>query len=521
MIVPISWFWNWLGATSHLVWAIEFDWDNDGVFEDEIFDLTTHLKTSRGRKTMLSDRGFTRQQVGELVLMVDNEDGRFDMLNSASPIYPNALPGRECKVTVSSSGVTYPIFRGRVTDITPIGADFSRQATIKVQDGWAALKNKISYGVVEDEDTGSLIGRVLDKAGYVFSDGGGVSVWRFPTRIGETSYFGPPDWTRALGLGADIVDYWWLSETPADEAINELTESEFGLFWFGADGVANFMGRHELFDQASAATLTQSTFLRSLASRQSLKTIRNVIRVKAYPKVLQPPAVLWKLGSKPLIPAGETVTYWPQFKFENREVAAIDLESPVASTDYTANTLQNGGGVDTTSSFSIEVANQGATAELRVTNNGTVSAYLTLLRLRGVAIDVPDTAQVESTDSDSVDAFQPREITLDLKWQDDVATAQDFADYLKGWLPDFQPSPLVEIEHRPSVQFAHDLFARLTVQLASLDVDQDFRIGQIEHQWLAPTGQGVKTTWYLEPIVYQSNYWQFPTRIGLTSRFAF
>jgi hypothetical protein len=160
---------------------------------------------------------------------------------------------------------------------------------------------------------------------------------------------------------------------------------------------------------------------------------------------------------------------------------------------------------------------QAETGEVVVTNTGGTDAYLTLLQVRGTAIDTPYAVTQDSIDSDSVDDLGPYEITLDLPWQDDPLTAQDFADYLKSWMPDFQPFPLLEIETLPAVQFAHDLFDRVTLDW----LDQDFRIGGVDVEWLTRNGQGVKTTWYAEPLNYATNYWQFPTQIGVTSRFAF
>lgn len=504
-----------------LTWSILVDFNRDGTFETELLTRTFGLSVERGRKSMLGDKGFTREGEGVCVINCHNDDSYFDFLNTASPIYPNALPGRECKITVSDGVTTWAVFRGRIADIVPVGADYEKTATILIVDGWAALKNKISYGVVKGADTGTLIGYVLDKSNYSFSNGGLSAVWRFPTRIGETSYFGPASWTRSLETGTDTLDYWWLREEVAADAVRDLVDSELGLFWFGADGVANFKSRHKLYIQASEATLIQDKFLRTLAPRQSLKNMRNTIRVKAYPKVLQNPAVLWKLSQKPFIQAGQTLRVWPEFKFEQRAVAAESLISPVATTDYTANTAKNGTGSDLTSSLTVSVTAQAESAEVILTNSGASDLYVTLFQLRGGAIDTPDVVNVESIDSDSVDDFGIAELSLDLKWQDDANTAQDFANYLKSWMPDFQPFPILELESRPTIQFEHDLAARITIQLASLDINQDFRIGHVRHQWLTRNGQGVRTTWHCEPLIYASNYWQFPTKIGVTSRFAF
>lgn len=53
-------------------------------------------------------------QPGKLTLRLDNTDGRFDPENTAGAYYPNVLPLRQVRVSVTHDGTTYRRFRGHV-----------------------------------------------------------------------------------------------------------------------------------------------------------------------------------------------------------------------------------------------------------------------------------------------------------------------------------------------------------------------------------------------------------------------
>ena len=82
---------------------------------------------------------------------------------------------------------------------------------------------------------------------------------------------------------------------------------------------------------------------------------------------------------------------------------------------------------------------------------------------------------------------------LDLPWQQDYNTAVDFAGFLKGFLGSPNAFPTIIIENRPEIQFGLELYDRVTLQLDSLGIDQDFRVGKIKHKSKSDTCQLVST----------------------------
>jgi hypothetical protein len=61
---------------------------------------------------------------------------------------------------------------------------------------------------------------------------------------------------------------------------------------------------------------------------------------------------------------------------------------------------------------------------------------------------------------------------------------------------------VIQLENRPTIQFALDLYANaINLQLASIGLDETYRIGRIEHTWLRESGQAVRTQFNLEPLL--------------------
>jgi len=87
----------------------------------------------------------------------------------------------------------------------------------------------------------------------------------------------------------------------------------------------------------------------------------------------------------------------------------------------------------------------------------------------------------------------------DTRWRQSSTRAQYFAEWLGLFLPIRQPYPEIKIESRPDKQFEFDLFDRIALNIARKDIDRNFVVGAIEHEWLRETGQAVRTTVQLEP----------------------
>ena len=74
-----------------LLWGIEIDWNGDGNFTNEA-DKCRAFTSSRGRDFYLNPNGegFEPIDTGRLTFQLDNDDGRYDVFNTGSPLSPSS-----------------------------------------------------------------------------------------------------------------------------------------------------------------------------------------------------------------------------------------------------------------------------------------------------------------------------------------------------------------------------------------------------------------------------------------------
>jgi hypothetical protein len=492
-----------------LLWALEVDWDNDGVFTGAVeTGRLQSISITRGREGLFSASGdgeakLARPQVGECRMVLDNYDRRFTPWYTSSPLYPNVLPGREVKLWVrnGSGGTDYNIFRGKIDDIPP-----ARLTDDTIQficsDGWKLLtKQRSTVALRTNTRADVLMGDVLDDASW------------------------PSTWGRSLDVAADTIPYGWVNDQSCFDAIHDMAESEMGLAYVGADGKFYYKARHTLMLDTSALTLTQSEVGKEIEIGNPWEFVRNKVSVKAYPRALAALGEIWTLDETPSIAPGQSRTIWATFRDSNyTETIAQDVVSPVATTDYTMNTDSGGGGTDLTASFSVTATIFAGSAKLVVTNNGSVDGYITLLRIRGKPLELLNVAASISESTSSQAIYGKQQLTLELPFLQQSSVAVDLSDWLLSWLASPLPMVTVEIVNRPTIQFAYDLGTTLTFQSAYLGVDKRFRICKIRHE-SAGTMQAIRTLWTLEPVDQATDYWQLGTvghsELGTHTRLAY
>ncbi len=491
-----------VGADTVVRWGVDVDWNGDGIYDgsnDGIYAVG--FKSRRGRQTYLnidSDGnadGFEPVRVGTATLTLDNSTRRYDPYNTSSPLYPNVLPGRYIRIRELYNGTVNSIFHGKIRNITSLDNGTEQRVRLEIEDGLRLLQSSDSnIAIQQNIDIDNAIQSIL-------------------TDISWPSLFG-----TNLDDSSDVLSYWWSEDRAANE-IRKLVDAELGVFYAAADGSATFRSRHHT--QAAVLTLTSSDFLKEIDVPQPLEVIRNTVKIYAHPRVLRATAALWTLQDKPLIAAGGSITVWASYAYNNNPVPSINVVSPVATTDYTMNTADDGSGTNLTSSFSVTFYDFGKTGKIVITNNhATLAGYITLMKVRGDAIDAPDASLLIEEDSTSQGTYGKALLTLDNDWFQDTSLANDFAQWLISYMPNPQRFLTVRMEGRPDIQFTPDLFDLVNVTINRLSISGvNYRVAGIEHEWTSENGQATATTWILEPNPDLSTYWQFTTTIGVTSKF--
>lgn len=480
-----------VGSGTTLLWAVDVDWNGDGTFSGRNEGTRmVDFESYRGRHRFIANggKGFEPMQAGYCILTLDNSSGDYDPYNTSSPLYPNVEPGKFIKVRVrrGDAGDIEPVFAGKIESIVPLGGNIQPRVQITAYDGRKQLdETDVTTTLNQDIATGAAITDVLDRANY------------------------PSIWGYTVDTGVDTIPFWWEKGIAASTAIDRLWQSEGGKAAVLADGSFRYYQRGS--PQASVLTIDQSKMLKDVQIPMPYDIVRNVVQVMVYPRIEQSTGDLWTLREKTLVKPGaaNAIEIWGSYTYNNRPVAAVSIVTPAATTDYTMNTLADGTGLDKTANCTVTVSKFAESTKFTVTNNDAGDVYITLLKIRGNAIDAPDSTYVEDDNSGT---GVKRVFVLDVPWMQEINKARDYASYLGDILGDNQKYPRFQMESQPDYQFGFDLLDKLTLTIGKYSINTAFGVGGIEHKWLSDTGQAVETTVYTEPFVTQSaadGYWIF------------
>lgn len=456
-------------VNTNLLLALEIDWDNDNVFDgsNEAVRMT-RFQTERGRDFYLSadGNGFETNPIGYAICTLDNYDGKYDPWNTLSELYGYLATGKKARLWLRNGidGTDYHLITGILTDIKPYGRKDEVDLVIDCGMRWLQDRTpsvQLHEGIYADD----AIELILDDISY------------------------PSIWGRAIDTAPDPIGYWWTTGKKAKSEIEDIANSGMGYFFVAADGTATYYSRHRT--DTSVMTITEDEILKTVSLPQPWEFQRNIIKVNAHPLIEQAESNLWTLRETPYVDDGDSIVIWLEYTYGGTNISAVDVIDPVATTDYTMNTASDDSGSDLTSGWSVVANKFSKTAKLTLTNNSGSGGYVTLATIRGKAVTSPDVTTVieEGTGADDY----PREMELDLPWQQDYNTAVDFAGFLKGFLGSPNAFPTIIIENRPEIQFGLELYDRVTLQLDSLGIDQDFRVGKIKHKSKSDTCQLVST----------------------------
>lgn len=466
-------------SVSSIVWILEIDWNDDGVFEGAESNRILDCRISRGRDFFLSSSGdrFEPVRVGTLEITLNNYDDKYNPYNTSSPLYPNIAPGRLIRLRVRNGTTTYSVYAGTVQDIIPNSE--SQTITIYAEDGIRWLQDvTVSTDIYQSIFANDAISTIL------------------------SAVYWPSAWGSSLQSGADLLDYWWANGNSALDEISAISDSEFGRVYCDASGAFRFRNRHE--SATSLMTLDQAQLDKNITLAQPWEIQRNIVKVTInnYSADLLGP--IWTYSGAIQLAVSQVIVLNVEYP------SSINIITPlVAGTDYIAYRWPDETGPNLTAGVSVVAsAVTSHSATLTITHLG--GAYhtainITTLQIRGQAItatELSNTAYGTGFDK------HPRSMDTLLTWQQVDENAITFPGQLMSLLNTSPGLPTISIDTRPDLQFLPDLFDRITLTSAKLNINADYRIGQILHEWTAETGQGVRTTFKLEPY-WPYGYWLF------------
>lgn len=255
---------------------------------------------------------------------------------------------------------------------------------------------------------------------------------------------------RTISLAGDR---WSADTTRALSAVEEIAETERGLFWAARDGTLTFKNSEYLFTRpAATAALTISSEHNAVQGGQTTDQIFNRVSVDYRPQstlssgiiakangVIEVPGTWGEDRANPAddLPSGGQVVMKLQYvdpgtgQFSGAESLILPL---VPNTDFTVNEAEDGTGFDYTTNANIKInaAINGSDIEVSFRNTALGKLYVRNLQVRGTGIIAYDPMTVTQDDSDSQDAYGRRmlNISMPLAVESAQALAQSVGAYV-------------------------------------------------------------------------------------------
>lgn len=502
------------------VYVLEVDWNNDGDYADageNVSARTLAVDYQRGRDVASSLTG--RSDAGRLKAVLNNESGDYSPFKASSPLTGNLLPGRRVRLRDTTGGANVILWTGFLDKITPTPS-LRGLATAHLEAigslGIVAARD-VNISMQANRRTDLAIGDVLDDCGWPAAD-------------------------RNLAVGKTTMTRWW-GEGTALDALREIETTEGGFLKEDRDGKIAFEDRHYRLTDTEATTV-QQTFsdapgaalsYEEIEEEDPLPYIYNDFRAPLQLYTVGGLAVLWTLassgGSSPGIFPGESVDFWalyPAPGVPSTNVAVDAWTTPVATTDYLANSAADGSGTNLTAQMVVTATKYAISMLVNIQNGATVVAYITFLQARGTPVARADTVEFRQVDVTSQTRYGKRTWPLDTGFLPNVQEALDWAScnlsLYKG------PLPYIIVAFRPSKDAAAraalqglDLSYRVALlaqNAAGLGIDEDFLVERMEHTIRPGLEEQVRL--YLSPVSVYAGFWALDVgELGISTRLAY
>lgn len=302
---------------------------------------------------------FNSPKPGRAMFELSNDGGSLTPKNNT-----NLKPGKAIKLDATYSGSTFPLFFGRIVEVSARSALGRRKTLVEAVDEWERL-SRVNY------NTGLL--------------------WAYPVTSLFTVLMSLSG-VRSFSVDAipDVVDFAWYKDRDPLNALHQLAIS--GDYNMLADGAGTFAlrGRYWSFFNTTVATYTEVAdearyFLHQDSVVNRMKMLSQTRRQ------ISTTTTLAFLPSSPslTIPASSSIAFWLAYQ-DPEEPGAVtpvgSIVSPVQSTDYYATTDVGGGGTDQTSAVSLNLTNFAASAVASLFNGTGSAVYLHRFQIRGYPI---------------------------------------------------------------------------------------------------------------------------------------
>ena len=460
------------------------DWDNNDNFSGTYDDISDDVQ----EVTCKLGRDFASQLTGKAVagtmsVKVRNETGKYSPFNTSSALTGNLVPNRKIQFASYYPSVTQ-LWTGYIESIIPsVNINKVHTATITAKGAFRKFATTdVRVPMSTSTATGTAIGAILDSASWGASD-------------------------RSIDTGETTMTRFFFSGK-ALTGLRQVESTESGFVKETKDGKIAFEDRHHRLETAVSNT-SQSTFAddgtglsyTGIQQADAMSLVYNEFLSPVSVFTVASIATLWThplattTGTAPSLEIGESVVLLAEYPNEtsaNNVVGVDTWTTPVATTDYLANTASNGTGTNKTSDIGIAVVKSTKNMQITITNNADAKVYLTKLQARGTAVTISDPAIVKTSDATSQTKYGLRTYPRpdEAKFVPTQEEAQDWC--LQNLNAHKDPTATIQLTYSAnqsndtmSEALARDISDRITVKAsgnAKLGFSRDFYVEAISHK---------------------------------------
>jgi len=422
-------------------------------------DISGYVLTKQGvsghwgmRSNKYTDR---LAATGEMRMLLDNTDGVFDP-DDASVLTGWAI-NTKVKMVVTFDGVDYVRFYGKVDTLKfsdPNTHEHTAQVLVSDWMGYAYKKTLGEQSIETYKRGDQVVDTIVDAVGHT----------------PQATEYAVGDYEFEAAFDSMTV------KTKAATELNKIVLSEGGYFYNRHDRTT---GEKLVFENATyrnglrtlsklpelstsyllkAGSATDHVLLAGTTDKVLINTVTdahmngigeryershgeniiNKVTVTAYPKRTDTEEqTLYSLGEVIRISSGETKTINVRYQNADTKESCNAITSlmvdPVATTDYTMNTLKDGwGGTDLTSSLTVSVVFRTAEAEITLTNTSGYLGQIRKLQLRGYGVYQDSSIKAVVEDTSSQASYSEAELNIEQQYQRDVVAGKLWAKKIVG-----------------------------------------------------------------------------------------
>ena len=418
------------------VFNFYIDLTRDGDYADADENVSAYVKRAEWQLGFMPPMEAIARD-GTLSITLNNASGKF------SPEGGSALSGfkrgRVVKIESVYSAVTRRMMTAWMKSARPAPFVWGSRETILDTEGYFSRTQRTEAFVpVQQSVTGDVVIEAILSNSLIYPPGFSgrwlLGVLGFG-ELGQNTVIGATSDYLDADVGKTTFNYIgdeWQEGVSVYSALREVAGREYGYIFLNRNGVLEFWNRHHLLLE----TTSQATFTNTMIGIDYAygETVINRVNVKAAPRTASGSAVtLGQLDKATKIEAGSSKEI--SFRYTDTsygaKIAGKNAVAPVQTTDFTANSSEDGSGTNYTTSVTTAITDESSSrATVRFTNSAAVDVWLQVgAKIRGTKITSYPVVDVVRTNSDSISEFGYNDYTYPFT-MDSVADAEALADYL-------------------------------------------------------------------------------------------